>query len=181
MKKALSLVVLGVLATPAVVYAAGDPSEMIPKAINLAILLGAIVYLGKKYVVDFFSNRTATIEKELNAARIAKQEAEQKAKEYEEKYRAVEQELSEMKATSEKIAQEERERIIRDAHELAEKMVANAKASIEIEFKKATNTIRQGIVAEALEQASGSLRSSLNAANNEVLVKEYIVAVKGES
>ncbi|MBB5021086.1 ATP synthase F0 subunit B [Desulfurispira natronophila] len=153
-------------------------SSLIPKAINFIILFAILYFVLKKYVIDFFKGRSERIEQELSAARLAQEEAQRKAAEYEEKYRTVADELSQLKENMKAAALDEKEKILNESKEIADKMVANAKSVIEIEFAKARSDIHATLVQDSLAEAEQKLKSEISDADNEELVSEYVSGLR---
>ncbi|UCZ56328.1 ATP synthase F0 subunit B [Desulfurispirillum indicum] len=167
---------------PTMVQAAeGYPtfSSMFPKAFNFFLLAALLYFILKKYVIAFFKGRTERIESELSAARKAQEEAQRKAAEYEEKYRTVTDELAKLKETMRISALDEKEKILAESKEMADKMVANAKSAIEIEFAKAQAEIRELVLESAFAVAKDKLKGTMDSAKNEELVKEYVSGIRG--
>lgn len=160
-------------------HTGGPDAAFYWKAINFAILVFLVVYFGRKYIVRFFQNRSSRIEEELNAARRAQAEAEQKARDYEQKYAALKDEVVALAERSRQVAEEEKQKILEEARALSARMVENARNRISMEFERTARDIRSDMIDQAFERAQSELQTSVSAANNEELVQEFKRHLKG--
>ena len=141
---------------------------------NFVILAGLLYWLMAKKIKEFFSGRRDEIKLALEQAQAAKEEAEQKYKEYTAK---LEKATEEIAGISEMIKSQgliEKERIIEDAKKAAEKMKEDTQARVEQEMKKAGNMLRAEAVKLSVEMAEELLKRNIKAADHDVMVKDYL-------
>ena len=98
--------------------------------LNFAIVAGAVVYLSKKNLPGMFRNRTASIQKAMQEARQASEDANRRLGEIETRLSRLDSEIAEMRATAEKEAVAEEARIKAAAEEDGRKIVESAEQEI---------------------------------------------------
>jgi len=97
---------------------------------NLAVVVGLLVWVGRKPLANFYASRSDSIREQLAEAQRARAEAEAKLAEIEAKMTRLDQELGEMKAAAEKDAELEYKRLVEAADEEARKIIGKAKEEI---------------------------------------------------
>lgn len=134
----LLLVLLAVLLWPWPVEAAAAGESAwgwwgtLGRWLNLIILLWIIVYLARAPIARYFEERRRTIQRDLVAAREARQRAEKMLAEIEEKVNDLDRELAEIRAQARREGNLERERVVREAELDAGKIVGAVNREIEI-------------------------------------------------
>ena len=68
----------------------------------------------------------------------------------------------------------EKDKIIEDAHKVAQKMKEDAQARIEQELKKASGQLRAEAVALSVRMAEEILKKNITAQDHESMVREYM-------
>lgn len=148
--------------------------------LNAAILFGIYYYYGKKPVTEGLKARHDTIAKEmLEAARI-KEEAEAKAREYDEKLAQLGTELERIKADIIKAGEADRARIVREAEEKADRMKKDAQFLLDQELKQLRNDMLAFTADAAIQAAEAVLKSKVSAADHERLAADYLDEVAGK-
>jgi F-type H+-transporting ATPase subunit b len=127
------LLTAAVLLLPAPGLAAEEGGVLlqIGKIFNLGLVVGVLVWVGRKPLVEFFRNRTQSICEQLDEAQQARQEAEARLAEMRDRMRNLDRELKEIRSASEREAQAEYERLVAEAERDAEKIVARARQEID--------------------------------------------------
>jgi F-type H+-transporting ATPase subunit b len=105
--------------------------------INFAIVVGLIGWLWKKNVPAMFRSRTASIQKSIAEAQRASEDANRRLADVEARLKRLDQEISEMRATSENEAAAEEQRIKAAAAEDARRIVESAGQEIAASAKAA--------------------------------------------
>ena len=149
------------------------------RVINTIALIVLLVYFLKQPLVDFFSERTEQISKDLDGAREQRENAEALIKEYEQKIAGMEQELEKMRAELASIAQAEREKVVSNADQMAEKMVASAKVTAEQEVRKARIALKNEAVELAVQMAEAMIREKITEDDRRTIVEDYLAKVGG--
>ena len=117
--------------------------------LNFAIVVGAIWWASKKNLPALFRNRTASIQRALDEAREASEDARRRLTDVEFRLSRLDDEISQMRTTSEKEAADEEERIKAAAAEDARRIVESA----EQEIAAATKAARRELTAYAADLA----------------------------
>jgi F-type H+-transporting ATPase subunit b len=159
--------ILGLIATAGIAAAAehgghgGDlhsPKALIWEGINIAIVVGAIVYLFKdsfkKFVEDYKNQILKSITEAEEKHRTAKEELEKAKKALQEAKIKYEEGLK----TAQEVAEKEKEMIISKAQEVAERIRQSAEKAIEIETNKAKEELRRYAAQKAIELSEKMLK-----------------------
>ncbi len=144
------------------------------RVINFVILFGGIGYALSKPIKKMLKERSDNVRNAIMEARKAKEDAELKAKYYDEKLSGLEAEIQALKESYRKEAEEERDRIIKEYNEQIAKLKERMAKSIEQE----TTKIREELMAEASSMAIAIaeeiIRKNFNKDDQKRLVQEYI-------
>ncbi|MHB8092932.1 MAG: F0F1 ATP synthase subunit B family protein [Syntrophales bacterium] len=144
------------------------------KALDFIVLAGIIYWLVGKKAKDFFAGRREKIGKGLADAASQLEEAQRKFKEYEAKLDKATVEIDELTTMIREQGQAEKQRIIKEAHEIAEKIKEDARLRMEQEFKKARHQLRLEAVRYSTQMAESLLRENIRVEDHEAMVKNYI-------
>lgn len=144
------------------------------KVLNFVVLAGALFYIAKKPVAEFFTSRIKGIQEQLAELEQKKEAAQKSLAEYEEK-------LADLTGESERIVQEyvrqgedAKKRILAEAEAQAVKLEETAKRNIEQEFKTAKSRLQQEVAEKALEQAEILVKKSISSKDQDRLVDDYL-------
>lgn len=149
------------------------------RVINTAALIAVLVYFLKKPMANFFSERHAQIQKDLEDAKEQRDRAERTIAEYEKKIGAMEQELDKMRAELQKAADAESQKVVSNADRMAASMVEAAKLAADQEVRKAKIALKNEAVGLAVELAESLIREKINEDDRKRIVEEYLVKVGG--
>ena len=108
-----------------------SPHELIYKTINFAILVGGLGYVLRKPLAEFFSSRSASIQKSLEEGRKALEASQAQLKSVEEKLRGLEAEIAAFKASAVREMEAERQRMQQGSVEEAARILESARAQTE--------------------------------------------------
>jgi len=164
------------------VYAAGGGEEgghgvMVDFAwrmLNFIILAYILYKLTWKKMKEFFMGRREGIKTSLEDAVKAKEEAEQRFKEYSER---LDKASGEIEGISDMIKAQgavEKEKLIESARKTAEKMKEDNQARIEQELKKAGNQLRLEASQLAVHMAEEMLAKTVKQDDHEKMVKDSL-------
>ena len=168
------LVILQALPASASDPSAGGLQELFWPAINLVILLSALVYFTRKPLRAFFDQRRSKIQGELQSAADQLATAETTYAKWQRRMVDLEGELDEIRATSRQRAEAERERIIEDARATAERIRRDATAVVELELRRAREILREEATQLAIDLAAERLTREVTDADRDRLVDEFI-------
>lgn len=179
-----ALVLLGLFALallPATAWAAGDGpgmTELIFQGVNLVIVLGLIVYFGRKPVLEYFATRRADIKKDLDTAADLLAAAEARNSEIQRKLADLESQIEEIQEVSRRRADEESERILAEAKKQAERVRADAQAAAEQELVRARLSLREEAAELAAQLAAELLEQNIAEGDRDRLLDEFITRVE---
>jgi F-type H+-transporting ATPase subunit b len=139
--------------------------------LNFTVIGGAIVWAGRKYLPGIFRDRTAAIQRAMQEAQKASEEARQKLAEIETRLQKIDVEIGMMRDTAEKEGAAEAARIQAAAQEDARKIVASA----EQEIAAAAKAARRQLTAHAADLAVGLAQKQIrvDAATDQALVRTF--------
>jgi F-type H+-transporting ATPase subunit b len=148
-----------------------DQAYWLAIILNFAIIAGLIGWFSKKNLPGMFRNRTALIQKSLEEARKASDEANRRLSEIESRLGRLGDEISQMKASSEKEAAAEEERIKAAAEEDARRIVQSAEQEISSAAKAARRELTAYAADLAVSLAAREIR--VDASTDQRLVRRF--------
>ncbi|MFA7684525.1 MAG: F0F1 ATP synthase subunit B [Syntrophales bacterium] len=144
------------------------------RMLNFTILAGFLYWFLANKIKEFFSGRRSDIRTALEEAQRAKEEAEQKFREYETKLTKATDEINDIAEMIKSQGLVERDKIIEDAKKAAEKIKEDTKARMEQELTNAQSQLRQEAVLLSVQMAEEILKRSITPADHETMVKDYL-------
>jgi F-type H+-transporting ATPase subunit b len=138
---------------------------------NFVVILCLIVWAGRKYLPGIFRDRTAAIQRAMQEAQKASEEARRKLAEIESRLQKLDVEIGMMRNAAEKEGAAEEARIQAAAEEDAKKIVASA----EQEIAAAGKAARRLLTAHAADLAVGLAQKQIHvdAATDQNLVRNF--------
>lgn len=139
--------------------------------LNFAVIAGIIIWASRKYLPGAFSARTAAIQKAMQEAQKASEEARRGLAEIEARLLKLDVEIGMMRDTAEKEAAAEEARIQAAAQEDARKMLESA----QLEIAAALKAARRELTAYAADLAVGLAQKQIHvdAATDQSLVRNF--------
>jgi F-type H+-transporting ATPase subunit b len=146
------------------------------KVLNLLVFVIFLIYIlrNKIRIGEVFSNRAASITKELEQARRDKEESEQRLAELETRLSRLDQEVADIREQAERESEREAERIRQSAAADAEKIKLTAHREIEGAMKAATGELRAFVAEQSVALADGIIRREIRADDNTRMVNKFI-------
>jgi F-type H+-transporting ATPase subunit b len=138
---------------------------------NFAVMAGTILYFSKKNLPGVFRGRTASIQKAMQEARTASEEANQRLAEIETRLSRLDAEIGNMRAAAEKEAIAEEDRIKAAAEEDARKIVESAEQEITAAAKAARRELTTFAANLAVSLAAKQIK--VDTATDQALVREF--------
>jgi F-type H+-transporting ATPase subunit b len=157
---------------------AGALGDLVWPVLNLAILLAALVYFGRRPIRDFFEARHGRIREELDSAARALSEAESRYAEWRRRLAALEAELARIRTQARERAEAEREHLLAGAAAATERVRADARAAVDQELRRAREELRREAAELAIELAAETLRARLTAGDHTRLLDEFIETIE---
>ncbi|MBF0278251.1 MAG: F0F1 ATP synthase subunit B [SAR324 cluster bacterium] len=151
-----------------------SPLDFIYKVINFAILIGLLYYFAKKPVGSGFKSSAESTKQNLDEARKAQKEVEAELEEFRGKLAQMKQEAQTMVENARKEAESEKDRIISEGQELANRMKEQVRIAVEQEYKKAELELRHWTAGETVKLAEKVIQEKINDSHHENLVKDYL-------
>ena len=152
--------------------------DFLYKFINLSLLVGALAYLLRKPVAEFFSGRSASIRKGLDEGRKALETSQAQLKTVEEKLRHLEEEIAAFKASAGREMEAEGQRLeLAEAQEV-EKILQAARTQTEIALRAAKVELKSYAAEQAVQLAEAIIRGRLDEAGQKKLVGEFLADVE---
>jgi len=139
--------------------------------LNFAVIAVAIIWLSKKRLPGVFRHRTASIQKAMEEARKASQDAKRRLANIEARLSRLDAEIGEMRATAEKEAMAEEQRIKAAAAEDARKIVESADQEIAAAAKLARRELTAYAADLAVALAVKQIR--VDTATDQALVRNF--------
>lgn len=149
--------------------------------INLAILVGVLVYFGRKVLGQILSERRAKIAQAI-------QEAEDRQKQAAAALSEQQQKLTQAQASAERIRKEAQERvksakdaIMAQAEKDIQRLRDTAAQDLSSEQDRVIAELRRRIAAMAMERAETQLKAQLNDSTQQTLIERSIAQLGGRS
>jgi len=148
-----------------------ESSYLLGMGINFAIIVGVIFWASRKSLPTFLRNRTAMIQKAMQEARQASEDANRRLADIESRLSRLDAEIGGMRAAAEKEAAAEEERIKAATEEDARKIVD----SVEQEVATAMRTARRELSAYAADLAVALAKKQIHVdvATDQTLVRQF--------
>jgi F-type H+-transporting ATPase subunit b len=178
----LALAHLMVLGLSTTLWAAGDYEmnylkDFIYRVINFAVAFGLIAYFVTKPIRKAMAGRSEGVAQQLDQSRSAREAAEAKFAEYDAKLNRATAEIEEIYASIRREGEMEREKIIANAMEMAEKIKADAQKAAANEVSTARAALRKEAAALAVALAEDLLRKNVTEQDQARLIDEYMQKV----
>ncbi|NJR37714.1 MAG: F0F1 ATP synthase subunit B [Leptolyngbyaceae cyanobacterium CSU_1_4] len=149
--------------------------------INLAIVLGVVVYLARNFLGKTLTERRSQIEIAIQDAEKRKQEASAALANQQQKLAQAKTEAARIKAEAEASAQAARAEIMAQSVQDIERLKASAAQDLNSQQERVMTELRQRVAALALEKVEAQLNSGLSADTQKQLVDRSIAMMGGAS
>lgn len=138
---------------------------------NFAVIAALIIWAGRKFLPGIFRDRTAAIQKAMQEAQKASEEARRRLADIESRLQKLDVEIGMMRDAAEKEGEAEEARIKAAAEEDAQKIVAMA----EQEIVAAVKAARRQLTAHAADLAVGLAQKQIHVdpATDQALVRNF--------
>ncbi len=139
--------------------------------LNFAVVVGAIVWLSRKYLPGVFRARTSQIQKAMEEARAASQDANRRLAEIESRLSHLDAEITDLRTAAENEAAAEAVRIRKAAEEDARKIVEAAEVEISTAAKSARRELK--VFAADLAVSLAVQQIQVDPSTDESLVRDF--------
>lgn len=155
-------------------------NELIPPTVNLLILIGILVYTLRKPVKEMVASRQTAIKAQVDEARLQKNEAEKKYREFSDKLNVFESEAKQILDRAQDDAQALKTRILSDARAAADRIIKEAEVTAQANLQDYKDQIRRETIAKAVEMAESVIREGLSKDDQRRIVNEYVGKVQAQ-
>jgi F-type H+-transporting ATPase subunit b len=159
--------------------AATERANEIFKWINFAIVAGLIAWVFLKLTPPFFRKNAETISSAITKATAARAEAERQLREAEEKLARLQQEVAQLRATAQREATAEAERLRAVTQSDVQKVGLAARAEIEAAERAARLELKVTAANLAVDGAESLLAKQLTPQAQESLVSSFVKSLEG--
>ena len=148
--------------------------QIIISILNLLILFIILKKFLYKPVENMLAKRQGIIDNDLENAKKASEEAENRRKLYEEKLTGADEEAAEIVKEAKQKAQRKSDKILSNAKEKADDIVRQAKTDAELELKKAQSEIKHEITEVSTLLSEKILEREINKEDHRKLIDSFI-------
>jgi F-type H+-transporting ATPase subunit b len=147
--------------------------------INLAIVIGVVVYFGRQFLGDVLTSRRTAIEEAIQDAEKRRKEAASALAEQQQKLTQSQTEAQRIRASAEENAKANRAAILAKAAEDVQRLKESAAQDLSAAQERAIAQLRERIANLALTQAESHLRGQLNEETQRQLIDRSITLLGG--
>ena len=146
-------------------------------AFNALLLYLMYYYLGRKPISEGLKARRDAVAKELDEAAKIKAEAQDKLDEYSERLDKLDQELDRLRAELTLAGEKDRDRLVKEAEERAERMRKDAQFLLDQESKQLRIDLQKYAVEAAMRAAEQAIKTKLSAQDFDRVAEEYVANI----
>ena len=187
---ALLGICLAGLSAPLVTWAQGSekakeessepPHELLYKTINFIILVGGLGYILRKPTAEFFSSRSASIQKSLDEGRKALEASQAQLRVVEEKLKGLEAEIAAFKSSALKEMEAERQRMQQAGAEEAARILESARNQTSVAVRAAKLELRRYAAQKSVTLAEELIRTRLDDLTRKELVTQFVATIESK-
>ncbi len=148
--------------------------------VNIAIVVGLLVYLLRRPAPTFFNTRAKEIEDLLEKAMREKEEANARLKEVESKMAHLSDEVAEIERSSKEAAEAERQRVLEEAEAAKERIRSDAAEEMERRLKEARRDLRAYAADLAVKMAKEILADNIAESDESRLQERFMSSMEDE-
>ena len=158
----------------------GEAAPLIGQhALNLAILLGVLIYVARKPISAALAARRDGIRKGIEKSGEAERIAKERFDELEQKLAGFEAQLAGMQADAEAKASAEHDKLIAEARAEAASLKDGAARAIRDESDRAVAALRKEAAAQAVALATEKAKAQINDQDHARLDRQFLSVVQG--
>ena len=148
--------------------------ELVWKIVNFVLLFGGIAYFIRKPAGEFFAARTAAIQKDMAEAREARQKADQRLTEIEQRLSRLGDEIGALRAEAAREDAVQQERLRQASEAEAAKILSGAEAEITTMARSARLDLKSFAAKLAVDLAEERIRGRMNPEVQGRLLGSYV-------
>ena len=151
--------------------------QILISLINLVLLFLIVKRFLFKPVKNILAKRQSEVDAQYNDAELAKKDAEDSRKEWQEKLSGANKEADSIIEKARDNAKNRSEKLISEAEEKADRIIRNAKTAAELEMQKAADGIKREIVEVSGALTEKMLEREINSDDHRALIDSFIKKV----
>lgn len=172
-----------ILLAPAVLMAAGGGAghhdEGIPKVviyqfINVALLVGGLIYFTKDSIIGFFSGRKAAYLEAAQKSAFAREQAEKEFVDLKNKIANIDATRADALKKAQEHAEDVRKQILAESQDVSKRIRDEAELTARLEIQRAQKELREQLLKDSLTAARTVLTKDLGANDQQKLQNEFI-------
>ena len=148
------------------------------KIVNFAILIGTVIYFGRRPLADYLANRRAQVRSDLVTAEEMKKSAAAQIAEMDARLQALPAELEALKARGQQEIAAEETRIAELAETERARLIEQASREIDQRTRVARRELLEHAASLAVGVAQAKIKAQITAADQARLVDRYLTEVK---
>lgn len=149
--------------------------------INLAIVIGVVVYFGRKFLGNILGERRSKIEEAIRDAEQRLKQAQESLADQQQKLAQAQAQAEQIRRKAEEDAKVAREAILAQANQEIQRMRQTAAQDLNSAQEKAIAELRQRVTAMALQRVESDLKAQLDEERQHQLVDRSIALLGGGS
>ncbi len=149
--------------------------------INLAIIIGVLIYFGRGFLGKTLSERRENIEVAIKEAEQRKKDAAAALAQQQQKLAQAKTEAERIRAEAEARAKVVHDEILVQADQDIQRMKAAAAQDLNSQQERVITELRQRVAALAMQQVESQLRSGVSAETQQHLIDRSIAMIGGAS
>lgn len=149
--------------------------------VNLAIVVGILVYFGRGLLTKTLGDRRSAIETAIKEAEERRQQAASRLAEEQQKLAQAQQEATRIRAAAEERAAAARAAILEQSERDIERLRESVSQDVDAERARAIAELRQRVTAMALQKAEADLPHHLNDDTQRNIIDRSIAMLGGAS
>jgi F-type H+-transporting ATPase subunit b len=153
------------------------PHEMLYKIINFVILVGGLGYVLRKPTAEFFSSRSASIQKSLDEGRKALEASQAQLHAVEEKLRGLEAEIAAFKDSAVREMEAERQRLKQSSADEGTRILESARTQMDTALRGAKLELKNYAAQQSVTLAEELIRTRLDDAGRKRLVTQFVASL----
>lgn len=175
----IALAAAALLLAPAIALAseegeAGVLVSVLWHLANFVVFIAVLLWFAGPRLRAYLFQRRREIESQLEEARRLRADAESRDAEWRQKLEGLEAEIVRMTGEARELGRAEREKILAQAREQAERIRQDAERTAAHEIARARTELREEAVRLAMGLAEGMVRENVNEDDQRRLVEEYL-------
>jgi F-type H+-transporting ATPase subunit b len=159
-------------------HGGGHESDLVWHLVNLALIVGVIVYFARNPIRAFMAERRSSIEKNIETAKHELESAEARLAECNARVASLDREIEEIKSSVRAQAEGERDRLLADAQAAADRIRRDAALAVDQEGRRTRAALREEAAELAVRLAGDLLKRQVGAADRARLVDEFVASVE---